>query len=110
MWIFNKKPNPSDTSKIDDINYTEVKSVSDKAQNEINQASYEANESTMIEGMTRYLKDKGYDVTPSGTPVKNLFGKITNTGEDAFYIGRGVARKVKSNISDKLNELKNIGL
>jgi hypothetical protein len=109
MW-FNKKPSPVDTSKIDDIKFSEIKSMSVEAQDEVNQINHEASESSIIKGMTRYLRDKGYDVTPSGTPVKNLFGKITNTGEDVFYIGRGITRKVKSNINSKLDEFKKAGL
>jgi hypothetical protein len=106
-----RKSAPSDTSTIDDAKFTDI---TDQQQAEINDVSHQAEESELQKRMVAFLTSKGYDVTPSGTPkngvITNTVKTVTETGENVFYISRGVARKVKSNINSKLDEFKKAGL
>lgn len=119
MWPFKNKTNSivnqnvvQQPSQPDQSVQHSTYDISQTSQAAINQVCHESEQSNIEERMMKFLRDRGYDVTPSGTPV-SMFKKakdtVVDTGVDGFHIARGITRKVKGAISDKLEELKNAG-
>ena len=110
MWSSNKKVNPQDTSKIDNVQF---KNINESARAEINQAAQDMEQIELEKRMVSFLQSRGFDVTPSGTPKPGIITKsvlsVANTAENAFHVGRGVVRKFKNNVETKVEELRKLG-
>jgi hypothetical protein len=95
MWPFNKN---------------NVKEEKNAEAVDVQPAAISAEEQLRIDTrMVEYLKTKGFDVSPSGTPKLGVIGTVTKVSTDTFHVGRGCVRKMTGTVSDKLNELKTLG-
>jgi hypothetical protein len=134
MWPFNKKK-----SIIVHMNNDVVEPViSEEQMIGINEVCHDLNQAQIEENMVEYLKTRGFDVTPSGTPAglinrvkngvieaadtawdagKTVGGTVADTATGTFHVARGVGRTITGVVNDKIatpiltkiNNLKELG-
>lgn len=117
MWPFNKK-------KAEPVVCTSSEVVepvvSDEHLDQINEVCHDLNQAQIDQNMVEYLKTRGFDVTPSGTPiglVHRVTTTVTETAVDTFHVARGLGRTLgnvaRDNIArpvkDKIHNLKELG-